>query len=261
MALGGAAGRIPDPTSRGVYTYRGNPLLTHPGNAVHRANPLIDAALLGIGDPGDPDRDELVDVIRGMEVVGGRNGNPGNRMGDPLHGKPALITYGGTSGIPTPRIKPFTWPPMTDTCTPSMHGRALNAGRSYRPSSSAISHFFMPTTPIGKALRNRRQRQRLSSRRRRWSHRTRRGRARVPVLRDAPWRLVILRSGRHAGGLPASALANGSHVVAWRWADLVHANADSNRNSGYGTERPEPGAGFRRRLRHQPGPATREYRS
>ena len=102
VALGGAAGRIPDPTSRGVYTYLGNPLLTHPGNAVHRANPSIDAALLGIGDPGDPARDELVDVIRGMNVAGGRNGNPGNRMGDPLHGKPALITYGGTSGNPDP---------------------------------------------------------------------------------------------------------------------------------------------------------------
>ena len=101
VALGGAAGKIPDPASRRIYTYLGNPLLSHSSNAVHRANLSIDEALFGIGDPDDPGRDELIDFMRGAEVGGdGGNGNPRIQMGDPLHGKPALVTYGGTAAAP-----------------------------------------------------------------------------------------------------------------------------------------------------------------
>lgn len=101
--LGGAAERIPDPVSRNVYTYLGEPLLTHPDNGVQRSNGLIDEALLGIGDPGDPSRDELIDFIRGS--IAARTARPGeqpSRMGDPLHGKPVSIAYGGTVGNPDP---------------------------------------------------------------------------------------------------------------------------------------------------------------
>ncbi len=103
VTQGGAAERIPDPGARRVYTYLGEPLLTHPDNAVHRTNGLIDEALLGIGDPGDPTRDELIDFIRGSP--GARTLRPGertSRMGDPLHGKPVSITYGGTVSNPNP---------------------------------------------------------------------------------------------------------------------------------------------------------------
>ena len=103
VALGGAAERIPDPQSRRVYTYLGEAPLTHPDNAVQRSNGLIDEALLGIGDPGDPARDELIDFIRGS--LAARTTRPGeqpSRMGDPLHGKPVSITYGGTVRNPDP---------------------------------------------------------------------------------------------------------------------------------------------------------------
>ena len=103
VALGGAAERIPDPESRRVYTYLGEAELTHSNNAVQRSNSLIDEALLGIGDPGDPARDELIDFIRGS--LAARTTRPGeqpSRMGDPLHGKPVSITYGGTARNPDP---------------------------------------------------------------------------------------------------------------------------------------------------------------
>ena len=103
VTLGGAAERIPDPESRRVYTYLGEPLLTHPDNAVQRSNVLIDKALLGIGDPGDPVRDELIDFIRGSLAARAlRTGERPSRMGDPLHGKPVSITYGGTVRNPDP---------------------------------------------------------------------------------------------------------------------------------------------------------------
>lgn len=103
VALGGAAERIPGPQSRRVYTYLGEPLLIHPDNAVQRSNGLIDEALLGIGDPGDPVRDELIDFIRGSLAARAlRPGERPSRMGDPLHGKPVSITYGGTVRNPDP---------------------------------------------------------------------------------------------------------------------------------------------------------------
>ena len=103
VTLGGAAERIPDPESRRVYTYLGEAQLTHSNNAVQRFNSLIDEAMLGIGDPGDPARDELIDFIRGTLAAGTmRPGERPSRMGDPLHGKPVSITYGGTVGNPDP---------------------------------------------------------------------------------------------------------------------------------------------------------------
>ena len=102
VALGGAAGKIPDPALRNVYTWLGRPQLTHADNAVRRANELIDEALLGIGDPDDPSRGELIDFMRGVKVTDrrGRTGGSRYRMGDPLHAKPVSITYGGTARSP-----------------------------------------------------------------------------------------------------------------------------------------------------------------
>ena len=103
VALGGAAERIPDPESRRVYTYLGQAQLTHADNALQRTNGLIDEALLGIGDPGDPARDELIDFIRGSPGARTlRPGEPPSRMGDPLHGRPVSIAYGGTVRNPDP---------------------------------------------------------------------------------------------------------------------------------------------------------------
>ena len=102
VTLGGAAGKIPEPAVRNVYTYLGEALLTRPDNAVQQSNTRIDEALLGIGDPGDPTRDELIDFIRGSHDTGdiGHTGQRPPPMGDPLHAKPVVVAYGKTAGGP-----------------------------------------------------------------------------------------------------------------------------------------------------------------
>lgn len=91
---GGAANRLPAPAVRNVYTHlAGNPAdLTHASNAVVRANPAIDDALLASGDPGGPTRDEVIDFIRGT-VAGGSE--PRSEIGDPLHAAPVVMIYDG----------------------------------------------------------------------------------------------------------------------------------------------------------------------
>ena len=95
VALGGAAEQIPDPASRRVYTYLGEPQLTHPDNALQRSNSLINDALLGIGDPGDPARDEVIDFIRGsLDARTRRPGERPSRMGDSVGRPDGAIGYG-----------------------------------------------------------------------------------------------------------------------------------------------------------------------
>ena len=91
---GGAASRLPAPAVRNVYTHLdGNPAdLTHASNAVVRANPAIDDALLGSGEPGGPTRDEVIEFVRGT-VAGGSE--PRSELGDPLHSAPAVMIYDG----------------------------------------------------------------------------------------------------------------------------------------------------------------------
>ena len=103
-ALGGAANQLPDPSQRNVFTYLGTPLLADASNRVHTGNASIDDALLGLGNPGDPTRAELIDFIRGVDVTDSNlNGNtvePRNSMGDPLHSRPVTVTYGGSVANP-----------------------------------------------------------------------------------------------------------------------------------------------------------------
>ena len=104
IALGGAANKIPAPVSRNVYTYLAGANLTDPGNRVARNNASIDDVLLGIGQGGDPMRDELIDFIRGVDVTDTDQDNnvteARNQMGDPLHAKPVSVVYGGTLASP-----------------------------------------------------------------------------------------------------------------------------------------------------------------
>ncbi len=111
--LGGAANLLPDPVARNVYTYTvgtgmgmggGNPDLSAASNIVVSTNLLIDDALLGIGQVGDPTRSDLIDFIRGLDVTDIDQdtivAEPRYQMGDPLHAKPANIIYGGTVANP-----------------------------------------------------------------------------------------------------------------------------------------------------------------
>jgi type IV pilus assembly protein PilY1 len=101
---GGAAHALPAPASRNVFTYLGNTNLTNASNRVEVANPLIDAALLGIGQPGDPTVAQLVSFARGADVTDldgdGNTTEPRNQLGDPLHARPVTFIYGGTTASP-----------------------------------------------------------------------------------------------------------------------------------------------------------------
>jgi len=104
VSRGGAANQLPAPATRNVYTYLSSSLLTAAGNRIDIANTNIDVNLLGIGAPGDPTRDQLVDFIRGVDTADfdgdGDVTEPRKQMGDPLHGPPATVVYGGTPGNP-----------------------------------------------------------------------------------------------------------------------------------------------------------------
>lgn len=104
VMLGGAANKLPDPSVRNLYTYLGNSALTNSSNEISTTNGLIDEALLGIGAPGDPTVEEVVDFARGVDVTDidedGNNTEPRNQLGDPLHAQPATVIYGGTPSSP-----------------------------------------------------------------------------------------------------------------------------------------------------------------
>lgn len=104
VTLGGAANRIPDPQTRQVYTYLGNAELTASTNAVARGNARLTGAMLGIGEPDDPNRDDLISYARGMDLrdvdQDGDLDEPRKQMGDPLHAKPVSVIYGGTPDRP-----------------------------------------------------------------------------------------------------------------------------------------------------------------
>ncbi|MBN1238547.1 MAG: hypothetical protein JXB36_08590, partial [Gammaproteobacteria bacterium] len=106
VGIGGAANRLPFPGDRNLYTHFADGALTSASNAVRRDNAALDAAALGLGDPGDPTREQVIDFMRGWDV-GDADGDgsadePRNQMGDPLHSQPVTLTYGGTPSQPDP---------------------------------------------------------------------------------------------------------------------------------------------------------------
>ncbi|NIW24704.1 MAG: hypothetical protein GWN29_09150, partial [Gammaproteobacteria bacterium] len=104
MTDGGAVEQLPAPATRNVYTYLAGSLLTSAGNQVNLANANIDDQILGIGAPGDPTRDQLVEFMRGVDTADHDGDNdvaePRTQMGDPLHGAPISVIYGGTTVNP-----------------------------------------------------------------------------------------------------------------------------------------------------------------
>jgi type IV pilus assembly protein PilY1 len=105
---GGAVSQLPEPDQRRMYTWSpagGQADLTAPINSFSVANTagLTDAALNVV--PNGPTRADLIGWARTIDTAD-ENGN-GNRtetlksMGDPLHARPALVTYGGTTGAPS----------------------------------------------------------------------------------------------------------------------------------------------------------------
>jgi type IV pilus assembly protein PilY1 len=104
---GGAAGKLT--TTRKVYTYTGS---TAPNNAsiltnaneIHENNTALTADMLGLSDSETARRTEVLQWARGIDLLDedndGQYDDPRRRLGDPLHSKPVLITYGGTNVAP-----------------------------------------------------------------------------------------------------------------------------------------------------------------
>jgi len=99
ITAGGAANQLPDPATRNVYTFLGDPNLTAATNNFDTTNGAIDDAMLGIGNAGDPARDDLIDFVRGVDVTDVDQDpltTQRNQMGDPLHAQPTSFIYGPT---------------------------------------------------------------------------------------------------------------------------------------------------------------------
>jgi type IV pilus assembly protein PilY1 len=109
VTLGGAASRLPEYNvgvgGRKLYTFLGGNVALHNGaNSVEPGNAALTDALLGLGAPGDPTRDNLIAFARGQDIQDiDRDGNTTERrlrLGDAMHAKPALVIYGGTEAAP-----------------------------------------------------------------------------------------------------------------------------------------------------------------
>jgi type IV pilus assembly protein PilY1 len=107
VEAGGAASRLPSPAERNVYTYlpaSGQRDLTNPANAFVLGNSALDEARLNTGGT-DVSRDDLIRWARGVDLLDadgdGDRSEASLSMGDPLHARPALVTYGGSTGSPS----------------------------------------------------------------------------------------------------------------------------------------------------------------
>jgi len=107
VRLGGAANLLPTPNTRNLYSdITGLVPLTNLLNRVATTNLAITHATLGLGLLEAPGRDALINYMRGADIAD-ENGNGSTadarlRMGDPMHGRPATVIYGGTLANPDP---------------------------------------------------------------------------------------------------------------------------------------------------------------
>ncbi|MBV1878159.1 MAG: VWA domain-containing protein [Pseudomonadales bacterium] len=107
VSLGGAAENLPAAASRHVYTYinsTGNKILSHSDNAFNTTNAAVSKTLLGIEDESDDYRTDLINWARGVDIFDadgdGSSIDRRKAIGDPLHSKPTLVTFGGTEANP-----------------------------------------------------------------------------------------------------------------------------------------------------------------
>ena len=106
VEAGGAASRLPEATTRNVYTYipaAGRRALSEDVNAFSVSNAALDDAALNITSP-DITRIQVINWARGVDLLDadgdGDRDEISRLMGDPLHARPALVSYGGDSDNP-----------------------------------------------------------------------------------------------------------------------------------------------------------------
>lgn len=104
---GGAASRLT--LVRPMYTYTGDTApsevdLTQSAHAVATTNTALSATLLGDANMSASRRTNLINWMKGVDVLDDDSDNDSTDarrfMGDPLHTKPVLVTYGGTDADP-----------------------------------------------------------------------------------------------------------------------------------------------------------------
>jgi type IV pilus assembly protein PilY1 len=104
---GGAASKLTLP--RTIYTYTGSTApsdesLTAASNKLHEDTAAITKTMLGDSSMTDADRTDLLQWARGVDVLDedsdGFTDDIRRSMGDPLHAKPVLVTYGGDDASP-----------------------------------------------------------------------------------------------------------------------------------------------------------------
>lgn len=105
VTKGGAAGRLPDPDDRRLFTnYGASDNLIADSNAIDAGNTALQLADFGLtGAPGEPTLDELIRWARGEDVLDvDQNTDTTVRyvMGDALHSQPAAVVYGGDPDDP-----------------------------------------------------------------------------------------------------------------------------------------------------------------
>lgn len=105
---GGAVSRLPEASDRRLFTFiesAGQANLYASVNRIEEGNADLTAALLGVAD-GTATREELIGFLRGLDVQDvdgdGDTTETSRFMGDPLHARPALVSYGGSVGSPDP---------------------------------------------------------------------------------------------------------------------------------------------------------------
>ncbi|MDJ0939074.1 MAG: PilC/PilY family type IV pilus protein [Woeseiaceae bacterium] len=99
----GAANELPDPSVRNVYTNVVGGALTLPQNelSVGNKDAFADEDLGLKGAEGEPEKEDLIDWARGVDVKDQDNDPDTDvrySMGDTLHSQPASVVYGNTSG-------------------------------------------------------------------------------------------------------------------------------------------------------------------
>ena len=104
VPAGGAAGKLV-PGDRNIYTYTGtSKYLTHETNEFDEDNKKIKTDDLGLSSNDETGRENLLDWARGFDVddedADSLTADSRNFIGDPLHSKPVIVTYGGTSANP-----------------------------------------------------------------------------------------------------------------------------------------------------------------